>query len=485
MTRPPLKNLRVLVVDDDDVARSFVARSLTRKGFDVQSASAGQQAMKLLTETPFDAIVCDLLMPEIDGLDVLKHSVALDSRPSFIMLTAHGNVAVAVDAMKLGAVDFLEKPIAINEIEAALLSVSARRPVDSKPSASGVNYKNTSLVGSDSWLRPFSELLTKIATTDAIVLIEGETGTGKSAVAREIWKLSNRSKGPFLAINCATINRDLVENELFGNIKGAFTGAIGKVGIVEKANHGSLFLDEIGELSLEVQAKLLQLLQERTFTPVGSTTPRQADVRFIAATNRELEHEAQVGTFRPDLYYRLEVVKLTIPPLRERLDDIPILLEHFRQEALQRHGRSPTFPPSTIGALLRYNWPGNVRELENLVYRLSVMLENGEAVEVEHFPDRIRLDSGAEYRKPSNMSLSSPTAKVENYTQQDSPLSAPSMDDVVMQGLAKAMKSYEAKIIQQALDRTGENVTQAAKLLGMKRTTLIEKRRRYEELGFL
>lgn len=482
------QNPRVLVVDDDDAARRFVARSLARKGFSTQSANGGRQAVLLLKESQFDAIVCDLLMPEVDGLDVLKHCSTLKPIPTFIMLTAHGNVAVAVNAMKLGAVDFLEKPAHVDEIEAALVSALAKPESNNSHAIRDHKRRDTrrtSLVGSESWLIAFSELLQKIASTDAIVLIEGETGTGKSAVAKEIWRLSNRSRGPFLAINCAAINKDLIENELFGNIKGAFTGATGKMGIVEKANQGSLFLDEIGELPLELQAKLLQLLQERTFTPVGATAARQADVRFIAATNRKLEQEARAGSFRPDLYYRLEVVKLTIPPLRERIEDVPILLEHFRREAAEKHGRAPTFPPSTVAALSRYSWPGNVRELENLVYRLSVMLENGQEASPEHLPERIRRDMGSLKNAGSQSSVSVPPIASAETIDQNSNMNPPAMDDVVQKGLAKAMKTYEAQIIYQALQQTSDNVTQAAKLLSMKRTTLIEKRRRYEELGLL
>ncbi|MEL6189182.1 MAG: sigma-54 dependent transcriptional regulator, partial [Myxococcota bacterium] len=353
-------NPRVLVVDDDDSARNFVARALTRQGFQTSASEGGRQAISLLATESFDAIVCDLLMPEVDGLDVLRHCGSLSPRPPFIMLTAHGNVGVAVDAMKLGAVDFLEKPVSPTEIDAALRHAISR----TKAPKSTRTRRKLGLVGSESWLRPFTELLEKVATSDAVVLIEGETGTGKSAVARQIYQLSGRAKGPFLAVNCANMTNSLLENELFGHVKGAFTGAVGQPGKVEKARGGTLFLDEIGELPPDLQPKLLQLLQERSFTPVGGTTAKDADVRFIAATNRELEQEALAGRFRPDLYYRLEVVKLTIPPLRQRLEDIPILLEHFRHFAVDEHGRAPIFPRDTVEALGRYPWPGNVRELE-------------------------------------------------------------------------------------------------------------------------
>jgi DNA-binding NtrC family response regulator len=476
---------RVLVIDDDDSARTFIARSLTRQGFSATSTEGGREAIGLLNREPFDAIVCDLLMPEVDGLDVLRFCSSLERAPPFLMLTAHGNVGVAVDAMKLGAVDFLEKPVGVNELSAALRSALGQDRARRKSETREAPAPKTGLVGSDSWLGPFTALLERIATSDAIVLVEGETGTGKSAVAREVWRLSRRSRGPFVEVNCAAIGKDLMENELFGHVKGAFTGAVGQAGKVEKAAGGTLFLDEIGELPLELQAKLLQLLQERTFTPVGASSPREANVRFIAATNRQLEQEARRGTFRPDLYYRLEVVKLTIPPLRDRLEDIPILLEHFRRAAAERNGRAPIFPPETIAALSRYDWPGNVRELENLVSRLSVMLDSGEEARVEHLPDRIRAATGVlPEAAESTPRASAPVASMPSASPPAGP-TPPGLADVERDGLAQAMKAYEASLIRQALERTADNVTRAAKILGMKRTTLIEKRKRYEELGLL
>lgn len=486
---------RILVVDDDDKARAFVARSLVRCGYEAAEAEGGHRAMEILQRGRFDAVVCDFHMPEVDGLDVLRFCAGLEPRPVFVMLTAHGSISVAVQAMKHGAVDFLVKPASVPELDAALKVALARRsPTPAGPSSTqgaAAQSGSSELVGSNAWLGPFSQLLEKVATSEAIVLIEGETGTGKSAVAREIWRRSQRTRGPFLELNCAAIAKDLMENELFGNVKGAFTGAVGQAGKVEKAKGGTLFLDEIGELQLDLQAKLLHLLQERTYTPVGSSTPRQADVRFIAATNRDLRIEVQGGRFRPDLYFRLDVVKLTIPPLRERVDDIPILIEHFREQARKSNGRVPRFPPETLDALCRHDWPGNVRELENLVLRLSVLLEDDEPAYVHHLPDHLRHATGAitgiygttgeRLGSPVSVSVRDEGPPTDTIVMP----AEPQLDSIAEEGLAMAVKQYESNIIRKALLETGDNVTQAASLLRMKRTTLIEKRRRYQDMGLL
>lgn len=477
---------RVLVVDDDDKARAFVARSLVRCGFEASESEGGTHAMAVLERGRYDAVVCDLHMPEVDGLDVLRFCSGLTPRPVFVMLTAHGSVGVAVEAMKHGAVDFLVKPASIQELDAAL-RVALGTKAEKKPRARAAATP-PGLVGGKKWLEPFRKLLAKVATTDAIVLIEGETGTGKSAVARELWQLSSRSDGPFLELNCAAIAKDLMENELFGNVKGAFTGAIGQAGKVEKANGGTLFLDEIGELHLDLQAKLLHLLQEKQYTPVGGTTSRNANVRFVAATNRNLELEVKAGRFRSDLFFRLDVVKLTIPPLRDRRDDIVLLLNHFRMKSIAEHGRCPTFVENTIQTLTRYDWPGNVRELENLVARLSVMLEPEEEALEHHLPDRIRNATGEAIPSvPQDTHAGEENAHRPDGTEQITltQMAAPRFEDLKKDGLALAVKQYESDLIRKALEESEDNVTQAAKLLGMKRTTLIEKRRRYEEMGLL
>lgn len=425
-----------------------------------RAIEGGNEAIAVLKDESFDAVVCDLHMPEVDGLDVLKHATQRQPSPPFIMLTGYGSVAVAVEAMKHGATDFLEKPVTIDELKAAIqAAIRQKKPV--RPSS------ESGLVGSSQWLEPFLETLHRVAQAHATVLIEGETGTGKSAVAREICRASKRASGPFIELNCAAIPDTLMESELFGNVRGAFTGAVGQAGRVEQANGGTLFLDEIGELKHELQSKLLHLLQERSYTPVGGGKSQRADVRFLAATNRDLVHEVQAGRFREDLYFRLNVVSLTIPPLRDRSEDVPLLLGHFCDQVANRmQVTGPMFSPAAIEMLKRYDWPGNVRELENLVERTAIMHPPGTLIEPEHLPTRVRQNQQSDPRSLP------PTFKEVR----------PDADVVLEDGMSlqDAVRAFEKKTIERALELSGGNKSQASKMLGMKRTTLIEKLKKFE-----
>jgi DNA-binding NtrC family response regulator len=450
----------VLVIDDDVMLGRFIARDLARLGFETVAADSGTAGIEILKQRSFDAVICDLNMPTHDGFDVLRFSTTLDPAPPFVMLTAYGSVQAAVEAMRLGAADFVEKPVKTEELSATIRAILRRAPKRVRPQSS--SHHAAHLVGSALWLGPFLETLDRVAQSDATVLIDGETGTGKTAVAREIWKASRRSDGPFVELNCAAIPDHLVESELFGHVKGAFTGATDDhAGKVARADGGTLFLDEVGELKHELQAKLLHLLQERTFTPIGAGDTKRANVRFLAATNRDLRTEVNAGNFRQDLFFRLEVVSLTIPPLRARTDDVPILVEHFCRSVQDRVGSSVEFSPEAMVLLRRYDWPGNIRELENLIERCAVMHPPGTSIRPEHLSERIR---GSTHVEPE-------TIAVPEFV----------TSDIEALPLAEAVRNYETGLIKAALEKAGGNRSQAAKLLKVKRTTLIEKLKKLGE----
>jgi DNA-binding NtrC family response regulator len=475
--------LRVLVVDDDEHLRKFITRGLSRAGFSITTADSGATGIERLRSESFDAVLCDLHMPEVDGLDVLRFAAGLQPMPQFIVLTGYGSVSVAVEAMKRGAADFLEKPVSIDELRGALHAVLARRPMQAATPAPARAARSNDrealgLVGDRSWLDAFMESLQRIAHTDSTVLIEGETGTGKSAVAREIARLSARASGPFVELNCAAIPENLLENELFGHVRGAYTSGTGATGKVELASGGTLFLDEIGELKHEIQAKLLHLLQERTFTPIGSPRPKRADVRFIAATNRNLLRESEEGRFRLDLYYRLNVVSLTIPPLRERREDVPLLIEHFRRRIAERlNANPPTFSPEAVDLLRRYRWPGNVRELENLVERMAVM-HPGKVIDPSLIGERIRQEASASIAATLERAVTPPPATQDGGLGVSMPL--PQDIGESTKTFNDRIRAYEIAMIKRALSDAGGNKSRAAKALGMKRTTLIEKMKKLE-----
>jgi len=459
---------QVLIVDDDEYLRKFFTRGLSRTGLDVVPVDGGQAAIDHLQRAEVDAVVCDLAMPEVDGLDVLRQTGRNGTRPPFIMLTGFGTVSVAVEAMKHGAADFLEKPVTIEELKASILNAiekdrsKARVP---SPVTKGSKPPPSSLVGSEEWLEDFNELIRRLAMSDATVLIEGETGTGKSAVARELYRQSRRSDGPFVELNCAAFQQTLVENELFGNVKGAFTGAVGHAGKFEQAHQGTLFLDEIGELHEETQSKLLKVIQEKRFTRLGGSKEQEADVRLIAATNRSLEDEVKAGRFREDLYYRIDVVGLTIPPLRDRPGDIPILLEYFIDHVSERlKVTGPVFSPEAVALLKNYTWPGNVRELENTVERMAAMYPPGTLIEPDKLSARILNNQRAE--ASSDASPPPLISEVDRFATDGLPL-------------AEVLRDYERKCIVWALKKCDGNNTRAAALLKMRRTTFLEKKRKF------
>ena len=469
------KTTRVLIVDDEEHILKSMARELSLIGHDCTTINGGAGAKRAIKNArePFDAIICDLMMPEVDGLDVLRFANSQSSPAPVIILTAHGTVQAAVEAMKLGAVDFLEKPYSPGSIPAAIQLAMTRRRHSTTANGFASSHPLPDLVGSKQWLPGFMDTLRRIAAADQVtVLIDGETGTGKSAVARQIHSASPRANAPFVSVNCASMPSELVESELFGHVKGAFTGATAdKKGYVAQADGGTLFLDEVGEFKHDLQSKLLTLLQERRFRPVGGAREFSADVRFVAATNKNLEVEVQQGRFREDLFFRLNVIKLTIPPLRDRVDDIPILVDYFRNHSQQPVGqRCPPFSRATLEAMKRYEWLGNIRELENLVQRLVVMHPGVDEITLEMLPKSIQEAA----REPE---LTSAPVHVELDQSRPSMARSSALPD---EGLTEAVDNYQRSLIVSALKQTNGNMAKAARLLKLKRTTLIEKCNRRE-----
>ncbi len=368
---------KILVVEDRDTLRRMLVRSLEQEGYEVHAAASGEEAIELADLAPLDLVLTDLKLPGCSGIDVLAAIRAQQPTTPVVVMTGYGTVETAVEAMKLGAIDFLEKPVDIDalfQLVAAL--VGGRHDAFSLSPEGG-----PTIVGSHPRTRAAVRLAERVAPTESTVLLTGESGTGKEVFARALHALSPRRSGPFVAVNCAAIPEALLENELFGHEKGAFTGAHQRQeGRFEQARGGTLLLDEIGELSLGVQSKVLRVLEERTFERVGGGQTLKADVRLVAATNRSLEAMVEAGDFRSDLYFRLEVFPIELPPLRERRSDIPLLARHLLEEVARRHRREPLgLTPEAEEVLLEPEWPGNVRQLGNLLER-AVILAEGNAL---------------------------------------------------------------------------------------------------------
>ena len=385
----------ILVADDEDLQREALARALRSAGHEVLPAGSGAEAVELVRSHAVDVVLTDLRMPEVSGIQVLQRVREIQPEIAVVVMTAYGSVANAVQAMKHGAADYLTKPVELDELELIVERALERRDLVRENRALRRRLEDTTpgfrLIGH---ARPLQEVLARAAraaATDATVLIHGESGTGKELLARSIHDLSRRAGGPFVAVNCAALPETLLESELFGHERGAFTGATGlHRGRIERAAGGTLFLDESGDLPMPVQVKLLRFLQEREFTRLGGDSTIAADVRVITATHRNLRERITAGAFREDLYYRLEVVTLVLPPLRERREDVPELVEHFLAHHAHRHGvplRALT--REAMDALIKYDFPGNVRELENALEQATV-LATGDALMLNDLPASVR-----------------------------------------------------------------------------------------------
>jgi nitrogen regulation protein NR(I) len=471
---------RVLVIEDDDTVRDVLRSFLSEKGFEATLAQNGETGLDMLRADKFDLILTDLVMPGVTGMDVLKEVLASKVGIPVIVMTAFGTVQTAVEAMRLGAFDYLTKPFNLDELMIVIeksLSVSKLQKENvmlKMQLKKKYNFKG--LIGDSPRMQVVYELIEKIADTDSTVLITGESGTGKELIAKTIhYNNISRAGGPFVPLNCAAIPKDLLESELFGHEKGAFTGAVNtRVGRFELAQGGTLFLDEVGELDPSLQVKLLRVLQEREFERVGGVKTIKVDVRILAATNKDLEKATKDGLFREDLFYRLNVIPLHLPPLRSRIEDITLLMAHFVQEFCRKRKREPfTFSPDAMECLLKYSWPGNVRELENLIERLTI-LSSGPVVKVSDLPDKLHQLAFAA------VATATSSAEAPRGHDETAPLPVAAQNNTVEIGeggidLNAMVSTMERNMIHKALEKAGGVRSKAAQLLGLNRTTLLEK----------
>jgi two-component system response regulator AtoC len=458
---------QILVVDDEPNLRRVLSAQLERDGYDVHTAEDGEQALTILKEHHIDLVITDLRMPRIDGMELLRRAQKLDAELPVVMITAHGTVDNAVEALKTGAFDYLTKPfdqVEVRTIVAKALktrdlsATEASHPFHEIP-VEGARY---GIIGQSSSILDLYAVLDRVADTPTTVLITGESGTGKELVARALHESSSRRDKSFIKVNCAAIPKDLMESELFGYERGAFTGAVGsKPGRFELASGGTLFLDEIGSIPVEMQVKLLRALQESEFERVGGVRTIRVDVRLIAATNSDLKKEIAQGSFREDLYYRLNVVPIRLPSLRERATDIPLLVDHFIGKFNTRLKKEINgVEPPALSRLIAYPWPGNIRELENVVER-AVLFCDGDELHLSDLPVEVRgiITSG-----PDSLST----------TPQPPPSSEPASgpSDGLKEQVKAAMSRLERELIVRALEQTGGNVTHAARLLKISRKGL-------------
>ncbi len=440
-------NIRILIVDDEEPIRRLLSKELSRKGYHADTAENGSIALKKLVDSSFDIVLLDIVMPEMDGRSMLKRLKNDPASPAIIVLTGKATVETAVESMKDGAYDYLTKPYKLDELTKVINRAYEQRKliIENRLLQKELARRETpdNFVGDSPQFRRILKLIDKIAPNDSTVLILGESGTGKELVAHYLWKKSKRYNRSFIALNCSTLSENLMESELFGHEKGAFTNAFSvKNGLVETANEGTLFLDEIAEMPTAVQTRLLRFLDSGEFRRVGGNKTLRADVRIITATNRDLKESIKAGSFREDLFYRLNVINIEIPPLRERKADIRPLTEYFLKKFSGTLKNAKTLGPGAEEKLMRYDWPGNVRELENVIERAIILCEG----------DIITSDD-----------LSVP----DNMTHSKSGNNIPQLQEI------------EKDYILTVLKKTGGNQTQASRLLGLDRKTLYLKLKRY------
>ncbi|MGE5326175.1 MAG: sigma-54-dependent transcriptional regulator [Deltaproteobacteria bacterium] len=441
----------VLIVDDEPGIRESLTGVLRDEGYKTDAVSSGEECLDALRARHFDLVMLDIWLPGIDGLDTLEKINALPHPPTVIMISGHGTIETAVRATKLGAFDFIEKPLSIDKTLLTLKHAALEKRLAAQNRELREELRGQySIIGDSVPMKALRQQLALAAPTNGRVLIYGESGTGKELVARAMHLMSHRADLPFVEVNCAAIPEELIESELFGHVKGSFTGALDdKVGKFTQADGGTLFLDEVGDMSLRTQSKVLRVLEEQRLVPVGSGTTMTVDVRVIAATNKNLEQEIQKGNFREDMFYRLNVIPFYVPPLREHPEDIPPLANHFLNEFAKAYGRrAKHFTESALQLLARYRWPGNVRELRNLVERAVIMV-TGDRIEVRHLPPSLHHDPGRTL-----------TARAGS---------------TGFSSLQEARSAYERDYILRKLEENQGNVSRTAEALGLERSHLYRK----------
>lgn len=457
----------VLIVDDEKHTREGLQQALA-ENYDVTIAANAEEAFNLLDAEPFDVVLTDLRMPGKSGLKIIDKALGLPQRPAVLLMTAYGNIDTAVEAMKRGAVDFLTKPVNIERLEVliqrTLKTKTLEVEVQQLHERLDEKFKIDGIVGSSQRLKDVIDKMKLVAPSRATILIEGESGTGKELIAQAIHQASPRVRGPFVAVHCAALSENLLESELFGHERGSFTGATERrIGRFESADRGTLFLDEIGEISGSTQVKLLRFLETKAIERVGGSKPLELDVRLVAATNRNLEQMVRDGKFREDLFFRLNVVRLFMPPLRDRTEDIPLLLAHFIRILSEENGVSPlTVEPGALATLRAYAWPGNIRELRNFCENAVVLRRGGSLTEYDlepKFRGGAGAGEGAGGRGPELAHGSQPT-------------SAGSL----------SVEDSERRLLREALLKSRGNRTKAAELMGVSRRTLHRKIAQWPEL---
>ena len=444
----------ILVVDDEPGVRSALSGVLRDEGYDVDAVDSGEECLDRVVRDVFDVVVLDVWLPGIDGLVTLGRLRQMKIDAQVVMISGHGNIESAVKAIKLGAFDFVEKPLSLEKTVLVVRNALRQRRLEAENRALRARADRAGrMVGESLIIRQLREQVAMAAPTNGRVLIFGENGTGKELVARTVHALSRRRNQPFVEVNCAAIPEELIESELFGHVKGAFTGAVAdRKGKFEAAQNGTIFLDEIGDMSLKTQAKVLRVLQEQVTEPVGSTSRVQVDVRVLAATNKDLLAEIRGGRFREDLYFRLNVIPIFVPPLRGRAEDIPLLVEHFIADFALEYGRSAkTLAPGAMTRLQTYRWPGNVRELRNVIERVVIMAPGDEITE----RDLAFLASDSLAEKPADESA---VPAIPLYTARD---------------------QFERDYILRELAHQQGNISRTAEVLGVERSNLYRKMRAF------